>query len=108
MGFRDETVNAAIFGSMAAPNGCDLAGVLSSSSQKPLGNIRDLRHPNPVRPFSPIRPFIHACSYPHGSTFGRSIGRTAEFWPRLSWRKPCRLVAVSDQRIVVVEDRTDG
>lgn len=118
MGFRDERANAAVYRCVAALNGHDLLGV--SSSLLPLGNIRDLRHPNPVRPiYSDPTCFVRTPTRrsrrsPHGSTLGRSIGRTAEFWPMLSWRKPRRLLAVngqrivSDQRIVVLEDRTDG
>lgn len=101
MGFWDEAENAAISRGMVSPSGYDLTGVPSSPSKKPLGNILDLRHPNPALPIS-SDPTSSARSYPRGSSLGRSIGRTAEFWPLLSW------VAVDDQRIVVVEDRRDG
>lgn len=85
MGFRDEAENAANSRCMAVSNGRDLAGV--PSSQRLIGKIRDLRHPNPVRPFFRSEPsFMRASTrtsrrLPHEPKLGRSIVRTAEFWP---------------------------
>ncbi len=90
-----------------APN--DRRDIGLSPSILPENAIRDLRHPNPVRPvFSSPTGAVRAPTRTDcvRRANRRSIG--APGGPSSFPAAPQGRVTVVDQRIVVVEDRTDG
>ena len=103
MGFWDEAENAVIFRGMAPPSGHDLMGVPTSPSQKPLGDICDLRHPNPIRPV-----FSNQTIDPRVLLPARVEVREEHRTDRRVLAAPLSRATAQDQRTVAEEDRTDG